>query len=359
MTEISFATGSLGRVPILEEMLKKSLSKIDYQLLLNYGDASGLPELRKQIAKLYSCGITEENIMITSSAQQALNIVFEYLDKKNRIFAQEPTYFGTVRILRNKQNIELTTFEEIGSIEDKLKKMPSGVLYLTSNFHNPTGKTMSPEEKQGLAKKAKEIGLIIIEDNPYDFLYFGEEMPNNIFGLAPKNTLYVSGFSKMLAPGLRVGYIIADADTIKNLKSRKIDYDLFTSTLSQQVCLNALQHPEYLTKLRNYFKNKRDLALSCLDEQFSGEEGFKWNKPEGGIFMLGKLDERVPVDELAKVAQEHYRLILEKDGHTYFDGRSRNTIRINFVQNPDNLLKEGIERLHLAYEEVCKNAKTT
>src|SRR3989338_8940086 len=112
MNKICFTTGSLGSVPVLENILKQSLSEMDVKILLNYSDPLGLPELRKQIAELYGKGITEENVLITSSAQQALGIVFEYLtqERKKEFFVQEPTYFGALRILKH-QNSEVIPFE--------------------------------------------------------------------------------------------------------------------------------------------------------------------------------------------------------------------------------------------------------
>ncbi len=358
MDKISFASGSLGSVPVLERVLKESISQVDLRMLLGYADPLGLPELRKQIAELYGNGFTEENVMITSSAQQALGIVFDYLAGEGRtnIFVQEPAYFGIFRIFRKHQDAQLMPFEDLSTIEDSLRTSENGIVYLTSNYHNPTGETLSPERKTKLAGIAKESGLVVVEDNPYDFLYFDEERPQNIFALAPQNTIYVSGFSKILGPGLRVGYVIADKETITKLKSGKISDDIFTSTLGQQVCSQALRQSDYLAKLRRYFKGKRDFALSCLEEQFEAEEEFVWNKPEGGIFILGKFIDSVDGKEVARIAEDKYGLTLEKDKYTYNNGKSRNTTRINFVQNPDDVLREGVVRLYKAFREV-KNAR--
>lgn len=354
MDKISFASGSLGNVPVLEKVLKQSIAEIDPKLLLGYSDPSGLPELRKQIADLYDSGIAKENIMITSSVQQALGIVFDYLTQERRIeiFVQEPAYFGILRIFRKHQVAKFTQFEDFETIEDKLRNSEYGFVYLTSNFHNPTGKTLSSEKKDELAKNATENGLIIVEDNPHDFLYYNGERPDNIFELAPENAIYVSGFSKILGPGLRVGYVIADKKTIAKLKSEKISQDIFTSTLGQQVCVNALRQTEYLEDLRGYFRSKKDLALSCLEEQFVAEEDFVWSRPKGGIFILGQFSDSINGAKIAEIAREKYGLTLEKDKYTYSDGRSRNTTRINFVQNPDDILRKGIMRLYQAFIEV-------
>ena len=265
MDTISFASGSLGSVPVLERVLSESISKVDPRMLLSYADPLGLPELRRQIAELYGNGITEENVMITSSAQQALGIVFDNLvnEGRNEVFVQEPAYFGILRIFRKHQDAQVVPFEDLSSIEDRLKTSESGIVYLTSNYHNPTGETLSPEIKNKLASVAKSGNVVIVEDNPHDFLYFGEERPTNVFALAPQRTIYVSGFSKILGPGLRVGYVIADKETIAKLKSRKISEDIFTSTLGQQVCSEALRQLEYLNELRRYFKKELRDGVKC------------------------------------------------------------------------------------------------
>ncbi|MBI4147129.1 PLP-dependent aminotransferase family protein [Candidatus Woesearchaeota archaeon] len=351
MDNISFASGSLGEVQVLEEVLGKALSKIDPKSLLNYSHPLGIIELREQIAKLYGGSLLAENVMITSSAQQALVITFNNLLNSGmcEIAAQEPAYFGVLRILGKDTSLKVTPFE---SIDRVIESTESGIVYLTSNFHNPTGKTLTKEEKSRLAQSVKVSNSVIVEDNPHDFLYFNGERPRNVFEFAPNNTIYVGGFSKILAPGLRIGYVIANQETIQKLKSAKIDQDIFTSSVGQQVCVNVLRSPEYLNELRGYFKEKRDLALQTLDEHFSEQEGFSWSKPEGGIFILGQFAPSLDGTEVARIAKEKYGLTLEKDKHTYADEKTRNTTRINFVQNPDNVLREGISRLYKSFIEV-------
>jgi 2-aminoadipate transaminase len=351
MDKISFASGSLGKVPVLEEVLGKALTEVDPATLLGYSHPLGMAELREQIAGLYGGDLTPDNVMITSSAQQALVITFNQLLKSGmkEVAAQEPAYFGVLRILGRDSSVQVAPFE---SLDTKVGQTESGIVYLTSNFHNPTGRTLTDEERTTLAQNVKASNSVVVEDNPHDFLYFNGERPSNVFEDAPNNTIYVGGFSKILAPGLRIGYVIADQDTIQKLKSGKIDQDIFTSSIGQQVCISALQSPEYLDQLRSYFRGKRDVALQTLDEQFAGVEGFEWNRPDGGIFILGQFAPDVDGTAVAKVAKEKYGLALEKDKYTYADGKTRNTTRINFVQNTDANLREGISRLYQAFNEV-------
>jgi len=295
--------------------------------------------------------------MITSSAQQALWLVFDYLTKQGNksILLQEPTYFGTLRAIR-KQGINAMPFSDAGSINDLVGGLP---LYITSNFHNPTGYCLPEKRKESLAQKAVSKKGIIIEDNPYDFLYYGSEKPSTILDLAPENTIHIGGFSKILAPGLRTGYLIAPERVLAKIKSEKITLDLFTSTLSQQVCSIALQQP-YMNELRAYFKEKRDYALKCLNALSKGKEGMFWSMPEGGIFLQASISRGIDVANVAKIAKEKYGLELEEDQFFYYDGKSRNTTRINFVRNPAGLFREGIERLYKSITEAqqCQSLKS-
>ncbi len=350
---ISFASGSLRNVPVLERVLRQSLSEVNTKMLLGYADPLGLPELRKRVAELHEAGLTKENVMITSSAQQGLALVFEYLEGNGKAstFFQEPAYFGAIRILKKKPSNHLIASSEFKNLESLLVKETPAAIYLTSNFHNPTGISISDGEKIKIAEYAIKHGSVVIEDNPYDLLYYGPQRPSNILSSAPKNTIYVSGFSKVLAPGLRTGYIIADSKTIDEIKSLKITADIFTSTLTQKVCEEALKHPEYLEGLRCHFKQKRDLALATLENYFCEEKEFSYTRPEGGIFILGTFGGSISVEKLRDTALSRHGLILEKDEPSYFNGKSRNTTRINFVQNPDDMLTEGIGRLYNAFKE--------
>lgn len=353
MKTISFASGSIQNTPLLEKVLKSAIKKVDVRKLLDYENPLGMEILRERIAALHGTHINKNNVMVTSSSQQALSIIVASLAKKSsRVFIQEPAYFGILRLIKS----YAIPFDNFDSLVKTDARLENGIIYLTSNYHNPTGVSISIETKQKMAEMARKFNMIIIEDNPYDFIYFEKEKPNTIFELAPNNTFYIGGFSKMLAPGLRVGYIIASEDNLKILKQEKINQDIFTSTLGQQVCAEALKHTEYMEKLRSHFKNKRDTALNLLNYYFEGEKDVIWSKPQGGIFILLKIAETISVKKIVEIAKEKFNLILEEDKYYYADQTSRNTIRLNFVQNNDKLMQTGIARLSQAIREV-KNEK--
>jgi len=344
MKEISFAGGSAGKENILLEVLESSLKKINAEKILEYGCPAGMEELREEIAGMY--GTTKDNVLITSGGQQALNIVFEYIaEEGQKILLQQPCFFGVIRTLK-KIGAEVEVFEDNSKLEEILEKTDSKTVYLSSNFQNPNGECISDELKERIGKIAEEGGIRIIEDNPYDFIYYDNNERERI-----KGAIHLSGFSKILAPGVRVGYLLADEETIRELKKKKIDRDLFTSTLCQEICLNALKKKEYLGGLRDCYKKKRDGAVSALEEYFGDE--IEYSRPEGGIFIQIGFPEKIKTEKLIEVAREKYNLILESDRHSYFDGKSRNTLRINFVRNSVADTEEGIKRFYQCMGEVC------
>jgi 2-aminoadipate transaminase len=341
---ISFATGSLGSVPLLESVIKEALGQVDPSLLLFYGDPMGMPELRRLIARLHP-RVDADQVMITTSVQQGVALVLEHLLREGgTVLVQEPAFFGVLRLLKA-HGLSARTFNDYRQLLGDIGT--ARAVYLTSNFHSSTGCSLSTGEKQEIAELAQRSSVIIVEDNPYDQLYYGEK-PTTIREIVPQNTFYTSGFSKTLGPGVRVGYVVADQQELGQLKSGKIDLDLFTSTLGQQLCLAALR-ADYLDALRAHFKAKRDLALASLEHYLGGTA--TWTRPAGGLFISLSLPGAVPVGRVREIAAARHGLVLEDDRYAYLDGRSRNTIRVNFVQNPDTLLVEGIRRLVRAVKE--------
>ena len=345
MDRICFATGSLGEAPVLLDILDSSMSKIDARKLLGYSAAQGLDELREMIVNLHQLLITKDNVLITSGGQQSLGIAFDYIAQHTeKILLQEPAYFGAVRLLK-KSKMSVETFSGFSNLDSILRRTDAKAVYLTSNFQNPSGECLPDDAKAAIAGIAREKGILIVEDNPYDLLYYDNDPRSTLFRSSPENILYLGSFSKILAPGLRTGYIIGDEKSIKKLKALKIDEDLFTSTLSQQVCLYALQEKRYLDGLRKSNKERRDNLLKSFEKYFGQDEGISWSRPEGGIFIQLKF-RHIDSEKLVRIASEKYNLVLESDAYSFFDGKGRNTMRINFVQNDKEAAEEGIRRLY-------------
>ncbi|MBI4440641.1 PLP-dependent aminotransferase family protein [Candidatus Woesearchaeota archaeon] len=337
--DINLRCGSLGKLPVLRTMLRDALNAVDPHSLLTYEAAAGLPALRRAVAHLH--GAAEENVLITSSGQQALQLILA--DRKS-IMMQQPAYFGAIRLGKQKKSICFHTLDEL---KEKLQETNHPVIYLTSNFHNPTGETLTSQEKRAIAQEVVRRNGLVIEDNPYDQIYFTDKKPDTIYQYAPTHTIYISSFSKMLAPGLRVGYMLATPAHIERIKTQKITNDLFTSTLSQHICLYAMQRPAYLTQARKEYRKRRDHALAALNYYFKNKRSISWAIPKGGIFIQLQTP---MMKEFVRAAQDNH-VIMDDDRYWYCDGKSRNRTRLNFVQHDRTVLSEAIRRLSVAYDK--------
>lgn len=353
MKTIDFACGSIEPIGLLEDLVRGGLQSQDLSALFSYGDPSGCMGLREELAKAH--GRSPDEVIITSSAQQSLDIIFEALEgRADVVHLQEPAFFGSIRLLRKKL-YDVIPFGDFEELKEDLDPKRISIVYLTSNFNSSIGGGLTEQEKKGLAGLVRGSQVLVIEDNPYDGLYFGEE-PSTISSQASEESLYVGSFSKILAPGLRIGYVIAPEGLIRGLRSAKIDRDIFTSPLSQSVCLHAMRESRYLPGLRQEFKARRDAALGCIADLFSSQASVSWGTPGGGIFLTVDFG-GIPMDRLLSAAKQDYCLVLEQDRFKYFDGVSRGTTRINYAGNSVGSIREGIERLYHAYMEVKDDEK--
>lgn len=350
MEKINFACGSLSNSPVLKDKIKRSIRSIEVDSLLNYSDPLGMGKLREKIIELQKFKAEKESVMITSSSQQALNIILAYFlgESPMQLFIQEPSYFGVHRILKDKK-VNTIPFGDIEEIIGNLNQDKMNLIYLTSNFSSPSGKSLSNKEKNVILSFARQNNVVVIEDNPYNHLYYEGPRPKNIFDYSLGNVIFVGSLSKVVAPGLRVGYIVANQKFIKKFKSLKIDSDIFTSTFDQQVCYNVLKDLSYLKSLREEYSNKRDYIVELLESRFS--EDITWEIPRGGVFMQINLNKKFSTKRLVEIASKN-GVRLEEDTYYYNDGKSRNTFRINFVQNSFAGIKEGISRLARSIREL-------
>jgi len=332
-------------------------------LALQYGATEGIYPLREMITRhalRYGIQITPENVMITSGSQQALDLIGKiFINRGDRILVESPTYLGALQAW-NAYGAEYIAIpsDDNGMITDELDKaLRCGpkFIYVLPNFQNPTGATMSLERRKKLVDLADRYGVPIIEDDPYGQLRFeGEHLPavevldsrtRAANGCYSGNVIYLSTFSKLLAPGLRLAWVVAPPEVISKMVQAKQGADLHTSTFNQMVAYEVA-HKGFLDKhvitIRQTYQERRDVMLDALEEHMP--EGVHWTHPQGGLFLWATLPESINTAELLLGAVKE-KVAFVPGGSFHPCGGGTNTMRLNFSYSKPELINEGIARL--------------
>ncbi len=340
---------------------------------LQYSTTEGYKPLREMIARhaaRYSVPISAENILITSGSQQALDFIGRlFINRGDYIVVESPTYLGALQAWNayGAQYISLPS-DEHGIIVDKLEdalRIGPKFIYVLPNFQNPSGSTLSLERRKRLVLLADQYGVPIIEDDPYGQLrYDGEHLPSVVY-LDDRfrndggkeysgNVIYLSTFSKLLAPGLRLAWVVAPPQVIRKLVMTKQAADLHTSSFIQHVAYEVAKGgflDEHVKVIRSVYKERRDVMLETMEEMFPSE--VHWTKPQGGMFLWGVLPENVDAAEVLKVAIE--RKVAFVPGTAFHpNGGGANTMRLNFSFSSPDVIREGITRLGTTLKESLK-----
>jgi 2-aminoadipate transaminase len=338
---------------------------------LQYGTSEGYTPLREMIARhnaRFSVDIEADNIMITSGSQQALDFIGRvFINQGDHIVVESPTYLGALQAWNayGAQYISVPS-DEHGMIVDKLEealRIGPKFIYVLPNFQNPTGTTLSLERRHQLVELADRYGVPIIEDDPYGQLrYEGDHLPSVVMLDSEHqncnghkysgNVIYMSTFSKLLAPGLRLAWVIAPKEVIRKLVQSKQAADLHTATFNQVVAYEVGKGgfiDEHVKVIRATYKERRDVMLETMDEVFPSE--VRWTHPEGGMFLWGILPEGMDAAEVFKKAVE--RKVAFVPGASFHpNGGGDNTMRINFSYANPEIIREGITRLGTLLKEL-------
>ena len=343
---------------------------------LQYGTTEGYTPLREMIARhtaRYGIKVNAGNIAITSGSQQALDFMGRlFLNRGDYIVVESPTYLGALQAWNayGAQYISVPS-DENGMIVDELEKalrIGPKFIYVLPNFQNPSGSTMTLERRQKLVEIADHYGVPIIEDDPYGQLRFeGEHLPSVALldsqyrkdnGTYTGNVIYLSTFSKLLAPGLRLAWVIAPEQVIRKIVMTKQAADLHTATFNQIVAYEVAKGgflDEHVKVIRAIYKARRDVMLETMDEIFPRE--VRWTTPQGGMFLWGILPEYMDAAELLKKAIDK-KVAFVPGAAFHPTGGGNNTMRINFSYSKPDVIREGITRLGLLLrDEVAKNAR--
>jgi 2-aminoadipate transaminase len=371
---ISFAGGlpadELFPIQRFEEACQKVLEQNASQAL-QYGETAGYQPLRDMIARhivRYGIKARTENVLITTGSQQALDLIGKLLiNPGDRILVEAPTYLGALQAfnLYGAEYLSVPCDEEglkTEQLETALRFRPK-FMYVLPNFQNPGGTTLSEARRHAVVFLAEKSGIPIIEDDPYGQLrYEGEHLPPLVVldrenvprdsSYTLGNVIYLSTFSKILAPGLRLGWVVAPAEIIAKLVQLKQGTDLHTSTFAQIVAYEIARGnflDDHVKKIREVYRERRDIMWEALAQHFPPE--VTWTHPKGGLFLWVSLPIGISAKELLQEALSHEVAFVP--GESFFAPNCQGPeasrhFRLNFSHAQPQEIREGIRRLGLA-----------
>jgi 2-aminoadipate transaminase len=336
------------------------------QEALQYSTSEGMPELRALIAGRLSgegLAISPENILITSGSQQAVDMIARVLlDEGDRVMVENPTYVGMLTSWKP-YHLRFSAVPTDGDgmrVDELAALLENGgrpkMMYAIPTFQNPQGTSLTRERREKLADLLVEHQVPFVEDDPYGELrYSGEAVPPVLQIEAARrgssavdgSVMYCGTFSKVLTPGLRIGWVVAALPVIDKLVQVKQATDLHTSTLNQFIAYEMARDEgllrEHVTRLRDVYRGRRDLMLRTMDEHFPAE--VTWTRPEGGLFLMVTLPPRLDATDVLREAIQHDVAFVPGEGFYIGEGMGRNTFRLNFSNAGEERIAEGIRRL--------------
>ena len=366
---ISLAGGFPDTSTFPAELLAKLMSGVAAEAsakALQYGPTEGLPAVRDAIAEVMAAEgtvIDPEDVLVTSGGQQVIDLVCKALiDPGDVIVAEGPTYPGAlpafttyeadvVQVAMDADGLRVDELEETLDRLEAEGRRPK-FIYTVPNFHNPAGVTMSLPRRRRLVEVARERELLVLEDNPYGLLrYEGEPLPTLRTLDGGRFVVYLGTFSKILSPGIRIGWAVAPAPIFEKLNQGKAAVDLCSSTFSQSFIATYFAQArwrDYLEALRALYHRRRDVMLDALEDAL-GEDA-TWTRPQGGLFIWATLpDELDTTDLLVRALRADVAFVPGRGA--YADGRGGGSLRLNFSGVDEARLREGVRRIGAVVRE--------
>lgn len=324
---------------------------------LQYSTTEGFPALRQAIADFLPWDVSPEQVLITTGSQQALDLIGKiFMDKGSRILVEKPTYLGALQAFTPFEPVAVgvNSDSEGMLIDDFAAKVGSGqdkarVAYILPNFQNPTGRTMSEERRQALVDKAKELDIPLVEDNPYGDLWYEGEPPLPLAARNPEGVIYMGSFSKVLAPGLRVGFVVAPKSVYGKLTQAKQAADLHSPSFNQRVVAEVMKDgflASHIPTIRAMYKVQRDVMLVALEREMEGLD-VNWTRPVGGMFLWVTLPKGMNAQDLLPEAVER-GMAFVPGAPFYADEAEHNTLRLSYVTVSPEQINKGIAALAAA-----------
>ena len=363
---ISFAGGLPSPQTFPIDAMREASERVlrdDGKAALQYAASEGYGPLRDWVAQdLLKQGmkVSPEQVLITTGSQQGLDLVAKILiDAGSRILVETPTYLGALQAFTPMEPVAVgVNSDDHGVDADDLRaKVGTGddkarFVYLLPNFQNPTGRTMTEERRAAVAKVAIETSLPIIEDNPYGDLWFDAPPAPSLSSRHPEGSVYLGSFSKILAPGLRLGYLVAPTALYPKLLQAKQAADLHTPSFNQRVVAEVLKDgfiERHVPTIRALYKQQCEAMLAALDREMAGL-GLSWNRPVGGMFLWVQLPKGLKaIPLLAKAVEKGVAFV--PGSAFYAEGADESTLRLSFVTATVDQINTGMKALAAAIQE--------
>lgn len=366
---ISFA----GGLPAEEHFPLKAVGEAFQRVLaqgnksLQYGLTEGYLPLRESICRRMAAkgiSVTPDDMLLTTGSQQAIDLLCRiYIDPGDVILVERPTYLSAIQVFQSygAQLVSVQGDEHGMDLDDLAAKIPEHrpkLAYVIPTFSNPTGQAWSLERRKGVLALCREAGVLILEDDPYGELKFGDPSVHypSIFSLdrhpAGSCVVYTSTFSKTVAPALRTGWVMGDPGLIRHMARAKQAADLHSSSLDQQALYQLIEHFDLDGHIA-FVRKEYEVRMRQMAELLRAQNwpGVSWHEPKGGMFFWVELPEAVDSAELLKSAVEYGVAFVP--GGTFYAGNPRaNTMRMNFTHNDTENTIIGMERLSRAMEGV-------
>lgn len=325
---------------------------------LQYGSGQGVPVLREQILDVMALeGIqaSADDVVVTTGSQHALELLAKlFLDPGDVVLAEGPSYVTALVVFRSfEAEVEHVPMDEFGLIPSALSEHIDALavdgrtpkfLYTVPTFSNPAGVTLARARRQEILEIAQRHGILVLEDNPYGLLYFGAPAPDALRSLDADGVVYLGTFSKTLAPGLRVGWVLAPAEIREKLILANEAAILSPSSFTQLVISEYLHTADWRAQIatfRDVYRERRDAMLGALGEHLPD---LSWTVPDGGFYVWLTLPDQLDARQMLPRAVEN--LVAYTPGTAFYaDGNGHQNIRLSFSYPTPDFINEGVRRL--------------
>jgi 2-aminoadipate transaminase len=355
---ISFAGGLPSPRTFPVAAFREACDKVlreDGHAALQYAASEGYGPLREMVADMLPWDVDPAQVLITTGSQQGLDLIAKILiDAGSRVLVETPTYLGALQaftpmepevvgIASDAEGVDLTDLAA--------KAVGARFFYVLPNFQNPTGRTMSEARRAALSAEAARLGLPIVEDNPYGDLWFDVPPPLPLTARNPEGCVYMGSFSKILAPGLRLGFLVAPKSLYPKLLQAKQAADLHTPGFNQRMVVETMKDhflDRHVPTIRALYKSQRDAMLAALKREMPAD--VSWNTPDGGMFLWARLPEGMSAVALLPKAVEK-NVAFVPGAAFYADNADERSLRLSFVTASIEQINTGVAALAEAIRE--------